>query len=289
MRYLKTYNEAIERGYAFHTTDKLSIYDFFESLKTYNWYTSKYNQKHSVEYLSKWTDHFVGPGWWNKISSHVDNIFNKCKEVDLKHINDAMLEVFDSIPDQKERSIFTSVLYGDYSRIDDDVKYKYNGLMPIQDLNSQDRKNQIISSILISMLMPTLKVGHFSGDTFLRETEESEFVTDSKYQCQNFSFDEFLKSSVIAQYEYDNLKKYSPDNVLSMYRPGVVIMIGGHDNNIRTGKMDLLDIESKLDDVIDVITSEIDYEEIIWGYSRGDRYFKDTEIYEYELKILLDM
>ena len=88
------------------------------------------------------------------------------------------------------------------------------------------------------------------------------------------------------------LKLYSPENVLSMYQPGIVIDIGGWSSvdSHRTGQMSLLDLEKELDDRIDLITAELDYEEVLWPFSRKERYFDTSQpIYDYTLKILLKM
>ena len=61
-----------------------------------------------------------------------------------------MLEVFDTIPEEKERNIYTAVLYGDYEKINDVNNFKFNGTMPIMDLNDENRKSYMIISILIS-------------------------------------------------------------------------------------------------------------------------------------------
>lgn len=274
-----------------------SIYDFFEELKNYRW-----NDKFPASSISFWSDHFIGEGWFNKVKSHIDRIFDICQEVDLNHINDAMLEVFDTIPDEKERKVYTSVLYGDYKRVDDSNKYKFNGTMPLMmpfsdPLAVQKRKNGIILGILIDMINPTLHVwiGHrlpgTKGDTLLRDSKESRYVTDEKWQCQNIKFTDEIFKGRISEWAMKDYEKYSLDNILNLYRPGVVINIGGWGSESRyTGPMDLEKLESDIDEVIDLVTAELDYEDILWEYSRGERKFDTSQpIYDYEVKILLKM
>ena len=89
-----------------------------------------------------------------------------------------------------------------------------------------------------------------------------------------------------------SLKLYSPENVLGSYQPGIVIDIGGwlSTDSHRTGKMNLLELEKELDERIDLITANLDYEDILWPFSRKERYFDtSTPIYDYTLKILLKM
>lgn len=267
-----------------------SIYDFFEELKNLRW-----DDKFPESSISLWSNHFIGEGWFDKVKSHIDRIFEICSEVDLKHINDAMLEVFDIIPQEKKRMVYTAVLYGDYKRVDDPNKYKFNGTMPLlmpydDPLAVQKRKNGIIIGILIDMISPTLHQPGIKGDTLLRDTKESEYVTDEKWQCQNIQFEEVLKGKV-SEYFMKDYKKYSLDNILNLYRPGVVINIGGWGSESRyTGPIDLERLESSIDEVIDVVTSDLDYEDVLWEYSRGDRKFDTSNpIYSYEVKILLKM
>jgi hypothetical protein len=262
-----------------------SIFDWIEDLKSDNW-NPKNIERHKI-----WTEHFVGEGWWNKITSHVDKIFEVLREVNLNHINDAMLDTFDTIPEQKQRNIYTAVLYGDYEKINDSNDLKFNGTMPIMDLNDKNRKDYVIISILISMVYPTLYYSRFKENAMLRDTKESEYVTDEKWQCQNFDFEQFHKTGHLRDYEFSKVQKYSPENVLSMYRPGIVINIGGWgSDSIHTGEMYLDDLEEALDAAIEVVESEVDYEEVIWPYTRGERHYDTSKpIYEYDLKILLKM
>ena len=290
MRKLKTYNKFLEsESYNNALKDSemdedYSIIDWFEDLKSDNRRPSNI-QRHKV-----WCEHFVGEGWWNKITSHVDKIFEVLSEVNVRHIKDAMLEVFDTIPEEKERNIYTAVLYGDYEKISDVNSFKFNGTMPIMDLN-EIKKTYIIINILIAMVHPTLYYSRFKENASFRDDNESLYVTDKKWQCQNFDFEQFHKIGHLRDYEFSKVQKYSPENVLSMYRPGVVINIGGWGSDSRhTGEMYLDDLEESLDAAIEIVESEVDYEEVIWPYTRGERHYDTSKpIYEYDLKILLKM
>jgi hypothetical protein len=291
MRKIKTYNKFLEsESYNNALKDSemdedYSIIDWFEDLKSDTWNPSNL-QRHKV-----WCEHFIGEGWWDKITSHVDKIFKVLSEVNIKHIKDSMLDVFDIIPEQKERDIYTAVLYGGYEKINDSSDLKFNGTMPIMDLNDKSRKSQIMISILKEMVHPTLYCIRFKEDVSFRNDNESLYVTDEKWQCQNFDFEQFHKTGHLTDYEFNKVQKYSLENVLSMYRPGVVISIGflGSDSRY-TGEMYLDDLEESLDSAIEVIESEVDYEDVIWSYTRGERHYDTSKpIYEYDLKILLKM
>jgi hypothetical protein len=286
MKKLKTYNlflESFQKDTAI--MHEYSIFDWFEDLKSDNW-NPRNLQRHKI-----WTEHFVGEGWWDKITSHIDRLFDILSDVNINHINDAMLDVFDTIPEQKERNIYTAVLYGDYEKINDVNNFKFNGTMPVMDLKNTNRKDYIIVSILISIVHPTLYYSRFKENASFRDDNESIYVTDKKWQCQNFDFEQFHKTGHIRDYEFAKLQKYSPENVLSMYRPGVVINIGGWGSDSRyTGEMYLDDLEEALDAAIEVVESEVDYEEVMWPYTRGERHYDTSRpIYEYDLKILLKM
>jgi hypothetical protein len=291
MRKIKTYNlflesESYNNALKYSEMDEdYSIFDWFEDLKSDNW-NPRNLQRHKI-----WTEHFVGEGWWDKVTSHVDRLFDILSDVNINHINDAMLDVFDTIPEQKERNIYTAVLYGDYEKINDVNNFKFNGTMPVMDLKNTNRKDYIIISILIAMVHPTLYYSRFKEEASFRDGNESIYVTDKKWQCQNFDFEQFHKTGHIRDYEFAKLQQYSPENVLSMYRPGVVINIGGWGSDSRyTGEMYLDDLEEALDAAIEVVESEVDYEEVMWPYTRGERHYDTSRpIYEYDLKILLKM
>ena len=270
------FNESVTSGY--------SIFDFYDYLRNNHWSNT------DISTLERWTDHFVGAGWWQKIKSHVDRMFQILSEVDLNHIKDAMLEIYDTLPDEKEKNIYCAVLYGDYDRVNDINELKYNGTMPIFESDDMKRKSYILHNIIFEIVRPTVSCSRLiDTEVNFRITPESEFVTDKKWQCQNFDFSEFTE---LKEYGMRKLKLYSPENVLSMYQPGVIIDIGGWSSvdSHRTGQMSLLDLEKELDDRIDLITAELDYEEVLWPFSRDERYFDTSRpIYDYTLKILLKM
>ena len=269
------FNESVNSDY--------SIFDFYDYLRNNHWSNT------DISTLEKWTDQFVGPGWWNKVKSHVDRMFDMFLEADLKHIENAMLDIFDTVPEEKEKNIYCAVIYGDYEKINGTNELKYNGTMPVFGSDGENRKCYILHNIIFEIINPTITSAGLYDKVSFRTTPESEFVTDKKWQCQNFDFSQFTE---LKDYEMRTLKLYSPENVLSMYQPGIVIDICGWSSSDahRTGEMSLLDLEKELDDRIDLITANLDYEEVLWPFSRKERYFDTSRpIYEYTLKILLKM
>jgi len=278
MKKLETYKSFFE------SQKQYSIYDFYDYLRNNHWSNT------DISTLERWTDHFVGDGWWQKIKSHVDRIFQIFSEVDLNHIQDAMLEIYDTLPDEKEKNIYCAVLYGNYERVNDSNEYKYGGTMPVFETDDMKRKSYILHNIVFEIVRPTVLYSRLKDkEVNFRLTPEAEFVTDKKWQCQNFDFSQFTD---IKDYEMRVLKLYSPENVLNMYQPGIVIDIGGWSamGSHRTGQMSLLGLEKELDERIDLITANLDYEEVLWPFSRKERYFDTSKpIYDYTLKILLKM
>ena len=61
MKNLEKYNSFLEKS-----STKYGIYDWFEDLKRYKW---NQNQKSMVSEssLKKWSDHFIGEGYWEKV------------------------------------------------------------------------------------------------------------------------------------------------------------------------------------------------------------------------------
>ena len=119
-------------------TNEYSIYDWFEDLKRYQW--SK-NQKSMVNEssLKKWSDHFIGEGYWEKIKDLVDRMFVTMSKVDTDYINDRMYDVYDEIPESKDKWTMCCVAYGDYENHDNykeigDVNQSDAGLVKIDEL-----------------------------------------------------------------------------------------------------------------------------------------------------------
>lgn len=295
MKKIKTYNSFLE-----NKSQDYSIYDWFEDLKRFQW---SQNQKALVNdsTLEKWTEHFIGGGWWKKVSDLVDKMIKSLESVDFEYIDDRMIEVYDIIPTEKERWSMPSIVYGDWIKYDKPNKDKFNGTISARGLK-KDRLN-IIIAVLKDIVSPTLTIGTYPNKA-LRQTDEEIFVTDTKWNCQNFNIDNYGfkegdqfqtddwkgRKVRITSWTLGEKRGYSPDKVLSMYNPAIVINIGGYGNSNTTGKMNLARLEEKIDEVLPPILSTLDYKEVIFDLSRGDRRFDvdNYEVYEYTIKILLN-
>jgi hypothetical protein len=273
------------------------IYNWFGDLKAQQWNKKTINLKQ----LKFWSDHFIGEGYFDKVSDLVDSFHKSLISIDYDYINDRLLDVWDEIPHGKDRYVMPCIAYGDYENIEKDIQLRHNGLISYQDLNNQSRKLDIIIHILINIIYPTLFIG--SPSVTMRNSKDEYFVTDEKWQCQNFDIKNYKvkegdvlengnsgRRSTTTIYSFDLKKKelYSVDKVIQMYKPCIVIEIGGHDNSYRTGQFKLDDIESKFDEVLPTILPELDYEDVIWDHSRGTRQFDTSAgFYDYTLKIIL--
>lgn len=141
-----------------------------------------------------------------------------------------------------------------------------------------------------------------SPSIWLRRKPEQEYVIDKKWNCENFNIDNYefedgqefdnggtsrRSTTTIFKYELEKRKDYNVDKVIQMYKPCVVIEVGGHHYSHRTGKIKLSHLEPLLDSVLETILPTLDYEAVIWDKSRGKRQFTDDEFYDYTLKIIL--
>lgn len=301
MKYLKKYNESKWGvvGKSHDIQHQYSIYDWFEDLKSFEWG----HKKTTTSELKKWSDHFIGRGVFQEINNSVDKIMQSLKKVDLDYINDRLLDVFDTLPQQKESSAYLAVAYGDYKNFTEENRRKFNGLIYVSDPDK--RKERIILSILKDIVFPTLYIGTYPSVN-LRSSDDSEYVTSEKWQCKNFNIDDYQELGIregakvevehrggkkeITIYDTDISTKrdYSIDKVMEMYRPCIVVDIGERgSDSIRTGKFSLKKLESSFDEVLPSILPTIDYEEVIWEFNRERRSFDTDEFHDYTLKILL--
>lgn len=295
-KYSVDLNESFQKDTAY--LHEYNIYDWFEELKAQQWNKKNTNSKQ----LKFWSDHFIGKGYFDKVSDLVDSFYKSLTNVDYDYINDRLYDVWDEIPESKDRYVMSCIAYGDYENFDKDIQNRYNGLISYQDLNNQSRKLDIIIHILIDIIYPTLFIG--SPSVSMRNSKDEYFVTDEKWQCQNFDIKNYKfkegdelengnsgrrSTTYILPSDLKKKESYSVDKVIQMYKPCIVIKIGGHNNSHMSGQFKLDDIESKFDEVLPTILPELDYEDVIWDYLRNQR-LKDMNqdgVYDYTVKIIL--
>jgi hypothetical protein len=179
MKYLKTYK-------IFESNSKYGIHDWIEDLKSWEW-SRPQQQSVNESSMKKWSDHFIGEGYYDKVSNHVNKIFEALRKVDEEEIHMRMYDVYDQIPSGKEKWTMCCVAYGDVENYDKPDRNKYNGLVTVRNKDEKDRL-RITIHILKAIVSPTLYIGSWPN-MMLRKSDESYYVTDKKWQCQKFNID----------------------------------------------------------------------------------------------------
>lgn len=259
-----------------------SIYDFFEDLKVFNWGTKDYNNS----FLKKWSNHFIGDKAFENIINISKKICESLKKVDMDYVNDRLLEVWDELPNDKEK--YASIATTSKSYQSD----KYNQLTMAKDLESLEKR--LVLNILIDIIYPTLFIGHPSIN--LRITKEQIYVTDKKWQCSNFNVNDYIKpgtyhngrrerrKTTIFEHTIKEKEKYNFYKILNSHKPCILIIVDNMISSFNT-TFKVSHIQNLLDEVLPTILPELDYEKVIWdGVKKID---SDIDIYDYKLKILL--
>ena len=279
------------------------IHDWIEDLKSWEW-SRPQHQSVNKDSMKKCSDHFIGEGWYDKISNYVDRIFEAFTKVDEEEIHMRMYDVYDQIPSGKDKWTMCCVAYGDVDNYDKPLRNKYNGLITVRNKDERD-KLRIIVHIIKDIVLPTFSIGSYPSH-FLRQSDESYYVTEPKWQCQNFNIDDFQEMGIkagasfdtddfkgrqvtISQFDIDKKKKYDINKIIEMYVPSVVIEIGGRSESLSTGKFNLKYVESLIDEALESILPTLDYKEVVFDHARFDRRFDDDQdFHDYTVKILLN-
>lgn len=264
------------------------IYDWYEDLKRYQWRAVE-KQRVNESSVKFWCNHFIGEGWYEKILSHADKIINSLKKVDTDYINDRMYDIYDEFAQDKSKWTMCSVFYGDVERYNNTNRTKFNGSLTVPNPKEKGENLRIAIHIMKDIIQPTLSIGGFRESVNLRTNQDEIFVTDKKYQCQNFNILNYKISSDdnVSSYSIKQKQKYDINLYLDMYQPGIIVNIGGYSDH-GNGKFRLKDLEDKLDDTLPSILHDLNYKEVIFDHSRYTRQFRDSDSFtEYTLKILL--
>jgi len=288
MKNIKTYDIFLESeanhgisGESHVIQHHYSIYDWFEDLKGFQWRRTQIPLSEAS--LRHWSEHFIGSGIFDKIESHVDKIIQSVSKVDIDYIGDRMLDIFDNYPDI-DNHIHRCVLYGDLEKRNEPVRRRYSGIMPISE--KSNNKLDIIVHIIKEIVYPTLSIMSFGKRIDIRMSDESQFVTDVKYQCINFNIEDYLRGrhNILATMYVDQKRLYNIDNIIELYQPGVYI------NMKDDSKIWLDKLEREIDDILPSILPDFDYKEVIFDHSRWDRQFAGVgNVSDYTLRILLNI
>jgi hypothetical protein len=244
-----------------------SLSDWFEDLK--RWYWDKKQLISVEENLEKWIEHFIGEGYYYKISNHVDKIVNSMNNADVNFLKEYLGKIIEV--HTNTYSIKKCLLYGDYENVNDK---RFNGALYS---NNEKQHINILIHILKDILSPIVSIC---------ETQEQLFVTDKKYQLSKFDIINYK----LATSDFKNRKLYSIENLLEMNQPGIVINIGNSfTTSIANNSFSLSRLENDFDKYLPYILTKFDYQEIIWDLTRGQRMFSSHRLIDnYDLKIILN-
>lgn len=295
MKHIKKYNlfkESISNDY--------SIYDFF-NLINYNY--GDYDGKVSQSKVKFGSDKFVGEGIYDKVKLMVDDIVEKFEGINLNEIESRFTDFSDHY--DKECHIFFSILGSNFKKYFEDVDERYNSSRGFN-ANKIDKESLIID-IISDIIRPTLMI----YDQKIRQTNDQIYVTDPKWNCVNFNIDDYESQNDLEPANNDeeeapfradarrhsflmvnqrqgkkDLKKYSVDKFFDkMYVPALNIKIGDYSDGMT---MNLLEVEKRLDAVVDDILFDIPHSDIIWDSARFKRRFDpNINIYQYNIKVIL--
>lgn len=152
---------------------QISILDFLESVKP------SYPYK-GDEYMRKWSNHFIGDGWFDRIKDHINTFIKSLENVDLEYIDDRFYDIWDKYS-IKSKWINYSIISSDYK----EKEKKYNSSFILGNDKSID---YIIRDIIYKILSETtsispenilktyrpaifIKFEHHSGHMYVKEIE----------------------------------------------------------------------------------------------------------------------
>lgn len=264
---------------------KYSIYDWFEDLKSMQWDDNNTNSNE----LRKWTNHFLGDGYYDQINNKVISLFDSLNKVDFDYLTDRMYSIWDELPSSKSKYIYSAISHSDFKNRGN----LPNGLIVFSDLKKTKTITiHIIKEIVyyISYIgLPSVK---------LRTTDDQVYVLDKKWNFKNFNINDFdIKegdevkngkyTTYITKCDISDKLDLSIQRVLNLYEPCITMDIGGYDS-YKTGKFSISKLEEMLDDTLPSILPYLNYKKIIWDRSRFERRFNDDDSYDYTLKIILN-
>lgn len=284
---VKSYDKFLESN-----TDEYSIYD---------WYFDLRNHSLSYEEDKKWSDQFIGVGTFMRIDKKVDEIFAMFDKIDLNMIDDMMVDLYDYVPQGKNKRVLYCILSGDVKDIDEpNTQSKFNGASCYSNRFEKDKWN-FIRELLLDIIRPTLYV-NLEGEDIPLRTGNAKYGSkyDIKYCCNRFNWNDYSvnwgghETSIhkLPSYRTDVLRRYDVKNYINMRQPGLYIDI----DNGSTGpylNFNLQKTEEILDDIIPMIQDYLEdngvqVEEFMFDNTRGRRqYDSDRDIMDYTLKVLL--
>lgn len=283
---VKSYNKFLESN-----NEEYSIYD---------WYFDLRNNIVSYEETKKYSDQFIGAGIFTKIDKKVDKMFTIFEKINLDMINDMLVDLYDYVPENKDRKVLYCILNGDSEKINNpNTQSKFNGAQCFSDKHKNNIWS-VVRDILLDIIRPTLYV-NLEGEDIPLRTGDAKYGSkyDAKYSCVNFNWNDYSvnwggnETSVtkLPSYKVKVLKNYNVENYINMRQPGIYIDIDNDSGSYI--KFNLQKTEEILDEITPMIKDYledcgVEVEEFMFDNSRGERkYDSNTDIMNYTLKILL--
>lgn len=276
----------VKNYYQFINENKNSflIYDFLEWTRQNSW--SSYVNKSE---LIKYTEHFIGNGQWSIIERYFDRVFRALESVDIDYVNDRLIDIYDEYPFHDMKYAIYSVVYGD---VDENI----SGVMSVTEI-SETRKLNIIVNFLNRILNNTLWIYDFKNTIATRLTSDELYVTSDEWSLKNFKYQDIdivknidKMDQRIPEYKMVKFLKlknnFSIEKCLEMYLPAIYISISTY--KFMNAKISHNKIRKEFEDILPSILHDIDYSEIIWDLKLPENK-EDIEIYDYNLKILLNV
>jgi hypothetical protein len=275
----------VKNYYQFINENKnsFSIYDFLE------WTRQSWSSYVNKSELIKYTEHFIGNGQWSIIERYFDRVFRSLESVDIDYVNDRLIDIYDEYPFHDMKYAIYSVVYGD---VDENI----SGVMSVTEI-SETRKLNIIVNFLNRILNNTLWIYDFKNTIATRLTSDELYVTSDKWSLKNFKHQDLdivknidKMDQRIPEYKMVKFLKlknnFSIEKCLEMYLPAIYISISTYE--FMNAKISHNKIRKEFEDILPSILHDIDYSEIIWDLKLPENK-EDIEIYDYNLKILLNV
>ena len=274
MNKIKTYKLFLE-----NSNYEYSIFDFSNDLHPYE----------DKEIDIKWYHKFLGEGVYERILNFVDDLFETFEGIDIEDLEMRFTDFTDEI--ETPCYMMYSIIYKDwYDSVGQPWNTNFNGALGMGTSIDESDKQRIIKRIVRDMVIPTISSYSYKDEINFRTTPDEIFVLDEKYNCKNFDLRNFkVYSDVKDSYRIKNILDYNIDKFFDSYLPAIYINIGSGFSTENRYKMNLREVESKLDDVLPRVFSDIPHSQIIWDSARFVRKFNDdTDIYDYRVKIVLE-
>jgi len=275
MKHIQTFESKTKKSFGEQL--EYSINDFWEDCIRHN-----RNIKTTDNFLERYTDHFIGDGYYDILKDKVNRIYNVLKNIETHDIELRMNSVSD------EFEVLTEVSLG-MLHFDDGSS---GG--SLRDV-SKDVRDDFMTTILLDIIQPTLAcsgIGHSRPS--LRDSALSKYALRPTHQCVTFFQNRDILTILDQNRDQGRARKYDVDKIIEKHKPGIWINIGTRfaDYDTKGKTFTYSAIEKEINNLLPGITQHLDVEEIYYdGFStkrlKDRRFNLDMEVDDYALKIIL--